>query len=695
MKTVEHDKIVAEHLRRNAYLYVRQSTFYQVINNTESARQQYDLRRRAVALGWPEEQIVVIDEDQGCSGASAIGRNGFQHLVAEVGMGKAGIVMGLEVSRLARNNSDWHRLLEICALSNTLILDQDGVYDPAHFNDRLLLGLKGTMSEAELHVLRARLQGGYLTKARRGELRLRLPVGFVYDAAGQVQLDPDRQVGDAIGHLFATFRRQGSAAATVKAFYKEGLRFPCRPPQGPHMGQLLWQDLTYSRVLDILHNPRYSGAYVLGQTRQRKRANGHRITVKQSQEHWQVLLRDAHAGYISWQEYEENLRRLRDNRTRIDGEQGSTPPREGAALLQGIVVCGVCGKRMSVRYHQRNGRRYPWYFCKGRLPWQTPNCQDIPGAVIDEAIGEVIVEAMTPMALEVALSVQQELISRAEEADRLRREQVERARYAAEAARRRYMRVDPDNRMVADSLEADWNEKLRALATAQQEYERQSSIADAPMDCAQRDRIATLATDFPAVWRCSSTSARDRKRMLRLLIEDVTLIKAERTLGVHVRFCGGGTRSISLPRPVPSWKTWLTPSETVAQIDLLLEDNTYDDTAETLNASRYKSGKGCRFHAKLVRKIQRKYGLKSRYERLRERGLMTDDELAKRVGVTRKTVLRWRLEGCLVAYEYNERGQCLYDATAGVPEKGQRPRPVRDGSGAHGTDRTKEVQYET
>jgi hypothetical protein len=302
---------------------------------------------------------------------------------------------------------------------------------------------------------------------------------------------------------------------------------------------------------------------------------------------------------------------------------------------------------------------------------------------------------MTPMALEVALSVQQELISRAEEADRLRREQVERARYAAEAARRRYMRVDPDNRMVADSLEADWNEKLRALATAQQEYERQSSTANAPMDCAQRDRIARLATDFPAVWRCSSTSARDRKRMLRLLIEDVTLIKAERTLGVHVRFCGGSTRSISLPRPVPSWKTWLTPSETVAEIDRLLEDNTYDDTAEKLNASRYKSGKGCRFHATLVRKIQRKYGLKSRYERLRERGLMTDDELAKRVGVTRKTVLRWRLEGCLVAYEYNERGQCLYDATAGVPEKGQRPRPLRDGSGAHSTDRIKEVQCET
>jgi len=694
MKTVEHDKILAEHLRRNAYLYVRQSTFYQIINNTESTLRQYDLRRRAIALGWAEEQIVVIDEDQGRSGASAIGRSGFQRLVAEVGTGKAGIVMGLEVSRLARNNSDWHRLLEICALSNTLILDEDGTYDPAHFNDRLLLGLKGTMSEAELHVLRARLQGGYLAKARRGELRLRLPVGFVYDAAGRVQFDPDRQVGDVIRHLFTTFRRQGSAAATVKAFYREGLRFPCRPSHGPHMGELLWKDLIYSRVLQVLHNPRYTGAYVLGQTRQRKSADGHRNTARISREHWQVLLRDTHAGYISWEEYEENQRRLRDNRARLRGEQGSTPPREGSALLQGIALCGVCGKRMSVRYHQRNGRRYPWYFCQGRLRWQTPMCQDIPGAVIDEAIGELILDAMTPMALEVALSVQEELVTRAEEADRLRREQVERARYEANTARRRYMRVDPDNRMVADSLEAAWNEKLRAVAKAQDEYERQCRADNALLDEQKRTRTASLATDFPTVWRSDATSDRDRKRMLRLLIEDVTLMKSEHTLGVHVRFCGGGTRSLSLPRPVPSWKTWLTPSETVAEIDRLLEEYTYHTTADKLNASGYKSGKGCRFHAKLVWKIQRKYGLKSRYERLRERGLLTDDELANLLNVTRRTVLRWRQEGCLVAYEYNEKGQCLYDATAGVPEKGQRPRPVRESKETRGLHRSKEVQCE-
>ncbi len=254
-----HDKVTPDHLRRTAYLYVRQSTLQQVMENTESTRRQYDLRRRAVALGWPQERIVVIDSDLGQSGASAKDRAGFQRLVGEVGTGRAGIVMGLEVSRLARNSSDWHRLLEICALTDTLILDEDGIYDPAHFNDRLLLGLKGTMSEAELHILRARMRGGYMAKAKRGELQIRLPVGFVYDAAGKVLLDPDRQVQDAVRSLFTTFRRTGSAGITAREFATKALRFPCRPPHGPRMGELVWNELSYSRTLEVLHNPRYAG----------------------------------------------------------------------------------------------------------------------------------------------------------------------------------------------------------------------------------------------------------------------------------------------------------------------------------------------------------------------------------------------------------------------------------------------------
>ena len=670
----EANKVTAAHLRRAAYLYVRQSTLHQVVENQESTRRQYALRQRAVALGWPEERVVVIDSDLGQSGASATERVGFQRLVGDVGTNQAGIVMGLEVSRLARNSSDWHRLLEICALTETLILDEDGLYDPAHFNDRLLLGLKGTMSEAELHVLRARLQGGYLAKARRGELRIRLPVGLVYDETGQVRLDPDRQVQDAVRLLLDTFARTGSAGATFRAFHAQGLRFPCRPPHGPHQGELVWQALTYSRVLEVLHNPRYAGAYVLGRTRQRKLGNGHRAARRLPRDEWAVLLPEAHEGYICWETFEENQRRLRANNWRTRGNGGTTPPREGAALLQGVAVCGVCGRRMVVRYCQRQGRRVPYYRCaRGPQRFTGDKCQEIPGASIDAAVSQLVVEAVTPMALQVTLSVQEELRARFEETDRLRREQVERARYEADAARRRYLRVDPDNRLVADSLEAEWNDRLRALSQAQQDYERQSQADEKMLSAEERRRIAALATDFPALWQAPSTCDQDRKRMLRLLIEDVTLLKGDEALAVHVRFRGGDTRSLSLPRPAPSWKTWLTPAETVDEVNRLLEDYTDAQIAQQLNERGFHSGKGNPFHPQVVTHIRRKYALKSRYDRLRERGMMTADEVLRQAGITRQTLHRWRREGRVQGLAYNDKPQYLYDPTSEIPHRNQPP----------------------
>lgn len=685
MMSEPRSKVTANHLKRNAFLYVRQSTLHQVMENTESTRRQYDLRQRAVSMGWPTEQVEVIDSDLGQSGASAADRAGFQRLVGEVGSGHAGIVMGLEVSRLARNSSDWHRLLEICALTDTLILDEDGVYDPAHFNDRLLLGLKGTMSEAELHVLRARLQGGYMAKARRGELRIRLPVGFVYDAAGKVQLDPDRQVQDAIRQLFTTFRRLGTLGKATREFEQQGFRFPCRPPHGPRMGELVWQPLTYSRALTILRNPRYTGAFVLGRTRQRKRGNGRRVTRNLARDEWTVLLPDAHPGYITWEEYEGNLRLLHDNNWRTRGTKGTTPPREGTALLQGLVLCGVCGKRMSVRYCQRASRRVPTYYCqRSSVRWAADRCQTFPGAPIDAALGQLIVEEMTPRAVEVALSVQQELRARFEEADRLRRDQVERARYEAEAARRRYMRIDPDNRLVADALEADWNEKLRAHQHALEDYERRRGEDDALLSPEQRERVATLAADFSAVWNAPTTSDLDRKRILRLLVEDVTLRRDDREVSVHVRFRGGATRSLHLPLPMPSWKTWLTPAETVAEVDRLLDQHTDAEVAAILNERGFRSGQGRPFHSKLVHQIRQSYGLKSRYDRLREQGMLTVTEVARRARVSRSTVLRWHHEGRLCAHRCDSKGRSLYDSSAGLPER--RSRNVNE--------RSKEVQYE-
>jgi DNA invertase Pin-like site-specific DNA recombinase len=362
MNGTAHEKVNASHLQRNAYLYIRQSTLRQVWENTESTKRQYDLRQRAVALGWPVERIIVIDSDLGQSAATAADREGFQKLVTEVSLERAGIVLGLEVSRLARNSTDWHRLLEICALTDTLILDEDGLYDPRQFNDRLLLGLKGAMSEAELHVIRARLQGGILNKARRGELQCSLPVGLVYNCEGRPTLDPDKQVQESVRFFFDTFRRTGSACAVIKAFRQKKLLFPRRLKTGPHKGELVWAELMHSRALYILHNPRYAGAFVYGRNRSRPKVDGSISCTKLPREQW-TLFKDVHPGYISWAQYEENQQRLRDNAYANGQDRRKSPPREGPALLQGLVICGVCGSRMSVRYHTRQTGIVPEYAC--------------------------------------------------------------------------------------------------------------------------------------------------------------------------------------------------------------------------------------------------------------------------------------------------------------------------------------------
>ena len=539
MTATAHDKVNAGHLKRNAYLYIRQSTLRQVVENTESTIRQYDLRQRAVALGWPIERIIVIDSDLGQSAATAADREGFQKLVTEVSLEKAGIVLGLEVSRLARNSTDWRRLLEICALTDTLILDEDGLYDSRHFNDRLLLGLKGTMSEAELHVIRARLQGGILNKARRGELPCPLPVGLMYNSEGRPILDPDKQVQDSIRFFFDTFRRTGSACAVVKAFRQQGLRFPQRLKKGPNKGELLWGELIHSRALYILHNPRYAGAFVYGRNRTRARPDGRTSYTKLPREQW-VLFQDVHPGYISWEQYRENLQRLRENAYANGQDRRKSPPREGPALLQGLVICGLCGSRMTVRYHTRQLNLVPEYFCqRDGVDHIISVCQHVFGERLDQAVGQLLIETVTPLALEVTLTVQLEMQARLDEVDRLRKKQVERARYEADLAQRRYLHVDPANRLVADSLEAEWNNKLRALKEAQEQYEKQRNQDRAAISEQQRARIMALAQDFPRLWRNPNTPDRERKRLVRLLLEDVTLIQNEK-ITAHIRFKGGG-----------------------------------------------------------------------------------------------------------------------------------------------------------
>jgi DNA invertase Pin-like site-specific DNA recombinase len=669
-------KVSGAHLARRAYLYVRQSTLRQVLTNTESATRQYALRQKAIALGWPAEQIVTIDTDQGQSGASAADREGFQHLVAEVSMGRAGIVLGLEVSRLARNNADWHRLLEICAMSATLICDEDGLYDPTDFNDRLLLGLKGTMSEAELHFIRARLIGGQLSKARRGELQMGLPVGLVYDPAGKVVLDPDAGVQQAIRHVFTLFARTGSARTTVQQFNGDKLLFPVRVRTGAHKGELAWMPLQHWRVLRTLHNPRYAGAFAYGRRRERLNHNGNKTLQTLPREQWIALIPDAHPGYISWDTYEANQKLLLGNATAHGEDRAAGPAREGTALLQGLAICGRCGRRMTMRYHTRRGVEVPDYQCMSRcIQDGARRCQNVPGGTVDAAVGALLLDTLTPHALEVALTVQAELDTRAAEADALRRQAVERARHRADLARRRYLAVDPDNRLVADSLEADWNEALRALQTAHEDYDRASAAAAATLTDELKDRIRSLTTDFPTLWANPNTAQRDRKRMVRLLVDDVTLHKTDR-IHLHVRFRGGQTTSLDVAIPPKAWQLRQTHPDTLAALDRLLDTHTDAQTAAALNAAGHRSGEGKPFTARIVLDVRYSNNLSSHAERLRANGLLTKTELAARLHVHETTIKNWTKAGILNSHKANDKNERLYEP----PVPGDRRLTAHQGS---------------
>jgi DNA invertase Pin-like site-specific DNA recombinase len=691
MNTVIPSKVKASHLSRKAYLYVRQSTLRQVFENQESTRRQYALRERAVSLGWPSEQIVVIDSDQGCSAASSSDREGFQKLVADVGMGRAGVVLGLEVSRLARNSIDWHRLLEICALTDTLILDEDGLYNPSQYNDRLLLGLKGTMSEAELHTLRARLQGGILAKAQRGEFRLKLPVGLVYNDEGQVVLHPDAQVRDALAVFFKTFSRVGTAYGVVRYYKEHGLLFP-KPNGVMNTDQVIWGRLDLCRAVRLLHNPRYAGAYVYGRRHESIVQNGRSKTQGVPQEQWPVLLVDAHPGYISWQQYEQNQEQIRKTAQALGRDRRQGVPREGPALLQGLAICGVCGSRLTVRYQRRKGQLIPVYFCCIRTsPYQDPMHQSIVGGAIDKAVAKLLMDAMTPMALQLTLAVQSEIQTRLDEANKLREQQVERARYEAELARRRYMQVDPDNRLVVSSLESEWNEKLRAFEEAREQADRKREQEGANFNDETRRRIIQLTEDLPAVWNHPATAHRERKRIAALLLEDVTLTKTE-VIEVHVRFRGGATTTLTLPRPLSAQEQFVTEPKVLAEIDTLLSRHTKKEVINILNERGYRTGMGRPFDKDSLSWIMYNHRIKSQKRRLKEAGFLTRKELAETVGFSYWQIKDRQARGQLRARVVNDKGEWLFNPISEQPIQlrklaAKRNRLIRGGSATTFTGR--------
>ena len=667
MSSENHSKITAEHLRRDAFIYLRQSTQRQVLENVESTHRQYALRDRATALGWPLERIHTVDQDLGHSAKYADNRDGFQHLVSEVALGHAGIVLGLEVSRLARNSADWQRLLELCALTHTVIGDEDGLYDPAHFNDRLLLGLKGTISEAEMHVIESRLRGGILNKARRGELALSLPIGFVYDPTGAVALDPDLQVRNAIQLAFDTFRHTHSANATVRRFQHEGLLFPYRLRGRAEASELRWHALEHCRLLSLLHNPRYAGAFVYGRTRA-KRAADLKSTrqIKASREDWHVLIRDAHVAYIAWDEFERNQLTLKENLAACGAAGRGTLPREGSALLQGRVLCGHCGERMRTRYQSNGARKLvPYYVCTEEAVRRAGKvCQSIRGNEVDAAVSALLLNTVAPAAIEVALAVEREIAGRIEQAETLRARQFERARYEVELKRRRFLKCDPNHRLAADALEAEWNEALRDLETLTQQHERQRTCDQNLLSEQARQRIRALAQDFPRVWNDPLTESRERKRLIALLIEDVTLSKTD-SIAIQVRFRGGQTTSLTVPAPQPNWAVKKFKPELIAKVDQLLETSGDEEAAEQLNALGFRAWKQQPFTASKVRNIRINYRLKSRFQRLRSQGWLEAEELASRLGVAVSTLHAWGKAG-LLPRVFCDRTHCLFEPVRSV-----------------------------
>jgi len=652
----ERAKITPSHLARQAIVYLRQSSAAQVEHNRESTERQYALATKARELGWPEDRIVVIDEDLGLSGSGAVARSGFVRLTAEVALGRVGLVLGLEVSRLARNNADWHRLIDFAGLTDTLIGDADGIYHPALFNDRLLLGLKGTMSEAELHVLRARLNGGIRNKAERGELRRGLPVGFVWgDEDGEVRFHPDEAVVTAIKTVFERFAEMGSARRVWLWFRSEGVKFPL---QMHEHAEIRWVEASYHAIHHVLSNPVYAGAYAYGKTRTETTLDASGARKKRlrrlPREEWQVLIKEHHEGYIDWPTYEANQARIAINtrpRPHHDPSHSGGVVREGGALLQGLASCGHCGRRLRTHYSGRNSA--PGYHCSGEhlVNGRGSYCLNIGGVQIDEAVARAFIAALEPAKLAATIAAAERLEADREATLKQWRLGVERANYQASRAERRYRAVDPDNRLVARGLEREWEESLSALEAAKAELARREAERPRTLSNVERANLLTVGADLNAVWNAPTTSARDRKELLRTLLEEV-IIKVERDkFAAHLtmRWKGGALTELDLYLPHSKPLIVRTNEDTIALVRRLAAHYPDGVVAGILNRQGRKTAYGHRFQAHHVAGLRRQWKI-PRYERKAESSegeLLTIKKAAAALGVATSTMHRLLNDGII------------------------------------------------
>jgi DNA invertase Pin-like site-specific DNA recombinase len=646
-------KIKLSHTQRAAYVYVRQSTPGQVEHNRESTARQYALADRACQLGWAKEQVMIIDEDLGLSGSSTEKRSGFARLTSEVALAHVGIVLGLEVSRLARNNADWYRLLELCGVTDTLIGDNDGVYHPALFNDRLLLGLKGTMSEAELHIIRARLDGGIRNKAARGELRRGLPVGFVWgEQDGDVLFNPDEAVTGAIRTVFERFAEFGSARRVWLWFRSEGLSFPLQILPASMPGPIRWVAPTYHAVHQILTNPVYAGAYTYGKTRYQRYVDAHGAVRKRIRhlpmEQWSVLIQDHHPGFIDWHTFQANQARL-DSNTRPKPHQSGGAVREGSALLQGIASCGHCGRRLMTHYRGRNST--PGYHCAGKdiVDGRGQYCLTIGGLAIEQAVANAFLEAVSPAAVEATMLSVQQLQANHDAALSQWRLEVERTRYEAERAERRYRTVEPENRLVARGLETAWENRLRDLAAAETELRRREQQRPNPLGIEQLKRMQMLGSDIRQVWTAPAITDRDRKELLRTLLEEVIFVlkRAEGMAHLTLRWRGGAITTLDVP--VPRFKPMgpRTDEDTISLLRRLVALYPDEVIAGIFNRQGRRTATGERFTANHVGNLRR-YRNIPRFQPPAESPigeLVSIRKAAQILGMNTSSIHRWLADG--------------------------------------------------
>lgn len=605
-------KILDIHLDRLAVVYVRQSDPQQVLNHRESRERQYALADHAAALGWPRDRVLVIDDDQGQSGRTADRRGGFQRLLAEVTMEHVGLILGIEMSRIARNNKDWHNLLEMCAIFGTVLADEDGVYDPQDTNDRLLLGLKGTISEFELVTMRNRLERGRLHKAQRGELFHRVPTGYVKLSTERVEFDPDEQVREVIRLIFDKYDEIGTAWGVFHYLIRNNIKLGFRPFHGANRGNLEWRRPVLLTVFQILRHPIYAGAYAYGR-RPHKRvrtATGDRTSAGNwvPMEQWKVLKRGCLPAYITWERYLANQQSLHQHRSG-PGSKGS--PRDGCALLAGLIVCGNCGRCLQPSY-RTHARAY--YSCVRHLHEGTEQaCFGLKAAAVDDLVTQQVLRALEPAALELSCRALEDVQRDRARLDKHWKQRLERARYEAVDAERRYRAVDPDNRLVARSLERRWEETLQAERQVRDDYDRFLREQPPQLSREERARIAALSSDLPALWHAPGTADQDRKEIIRHLVEKVVVhVKNDSEyVDVAIQWQGGFVSRHEVVRPVKSYEQLRDFDKLMDRVaELRREGHTAAQIAECLNREGFSPPKRCgAFFPELVRQLLRRRGL--------------------------------------------------------------------------------------